>query len=162
MGFRLRPCSLCFQPRRLWLPSRLWDPALLSAEWIVLLEAPPAVPVGGFHLTVLTLTLRLFWSPRGTAMCRGNSSVAPTALIWLNTSGSIKISFGRLRWSAVTGARSSRWSRPAALPLLAIPLLQFDASSNMDPKAYFQMHGQKTDRKVECNANCEQLFENEK
>lgn len=96
----------------------------------------------------LTLTLRLFWSPKGTAMCRGNSSVAPTsaahaALIWLNTSGSIKISFGRLRWSAVTGAWSSCWSQAASFPLLAIPLLQLDASSTWNQKHTFKC----TDRK---------------
>lgn len=166
MGFGLRPCSLCFQPRSLWLPSRLWDPGSVISRVDCFAWGTPAVPVGGFHLTVLTLTFEaLLEAQRATAMGGGNSSVAPTsaahaALIWLNTSGSVKISFGRSRWSAVTGARSSSCSQTSIVPTTCNPSTAVWRVFNVDPKSILSnARTEKTDRKVECNANCQQLFE---
>lgn len=52
----------------LWLAFWLWDPVPLSAKWIVLLEAPPTVSVGGFHLTVW-LSLKGYLGAPGARQC---------------------------------------------------------------------------------------------
>lgn len=50
------------------LASLLWDPVLLSAKWTVLLEAHSHI-CGRLQLDSLTLTLKLFLSPKGTPIC---------------------------------------------------------------------------------------------